>query len=208
MRDVEMADGGVLFDAPDGTLTYQDRGHRYNATSVLTFDMDLHEIEPDYRPVLDRSVLINEATATTADGVEHFYDDTDSIDEYGRHAKAETLATTSGAEGDVWASWNVNAYAEPSPRVPTMTVELAPLSAVMQAAVLALTIGDRISIINHPAQAAGASIDYFIEGYAEALGVGTHRLAFNVSPVSSFDNIFRLDHATLGELDSGNRLGR
>lgn len=208
MRDVEMADGGVLFDAPDGTLTYQDRGHRYNATSVLTFDMDLHEIEPDYRPVLDRSALVNEATATTADGVEHFYDDTDSIDEYGRHAKAETLATTSGAEGDVWASWNVNAYAEPSPRVATLTVELAPLSAVMQAAVLALTIGDRISVINHPTQAAGATIDYFIEGYSESLSTGVHRISFNVSPVAPFDNIFRLDHATLGKLDSGNRLGR
>lgn len=209
MRDVEAVDGGVLFDAADGTLTYQDRSYRYNATSVLTFDASTQEVEADFAPKLDRSTLINEATATTADGYEYTYTDTASQDDYGQHSDSRQLATTSRAEAEGWATWTVNAYSEPASRAPTVSVDITPDTGARQAAVLGLEIGDRVTISNLPAQAASSSQGFFVEGYAETIVEGVlHQLTFNLSPTSPWDSIFRLDDPSLGQLDAGIRLGR
>lgn len=200
MRTVARTDGGALFDAPDGTLTYRGREDRYDETSAQTFDMSAQEVEAGYAPKLDRSTLVNEARATAADGTEFTATDQTSIDEYGRHSAALELATDDYDDVEAAAWWRVNTYAEPEARVPTLAVDLAPLSSVRQAEILALTVGSQITVTNHPSQARATSEDYFVEGWAWEISPDAFRIVFNLSPTGS--PVWIVEHPTQGVLTS------
>jgi len=208
MREVETAEGGVLFDAPDGTLTFHDRSHRYGAASMLTLDVGAGELDPSYAPKLDNFGMLNDVTAATTDGTATARVlDQDSIDTYGPYRQSLELATTNANEPLDRANWLTGNYGEPSTRVPTLTVELAKLTAARQAAVLAVGVGDRITLTNLPDQSDAASKVFYVEGYSERLaGVGgLHTIEFNLSPAAVQD-VWILGDATYGVLDSTTRL--
>lgn len=206
MREVEATEGGALFDARDGTLTFHDRAHRYATTAAVTLDVDAGEVAPAYAPVLDDVALRNDVTATGAGGVTARVVDADSVADHGAYRESLDLATTNPDEPFGAASWRVGNYAEPAVRVPTLTVELATLSPARQAAVLALGVGDKISVTNLLAQSDTSTKSFFIEGYAEAVGSATHTLTFNVSP-AAVDDVWILGDSTYGVLGSTTRLG-
>ena len=203
MQTVETTDGGVLYDAPDGTLTYQARSVRYNATAVLTLDMAAGEVEVGYTPKLDRSALINKLTATLSDGTYSVTaENTTSSDEYGAHGPGDLeLATTSADEAHAAAWWRVNTYGEPSARAPQLGVELAKMSRARQVLVLAVKVGDKITVTGLPSQSDASSKSFFVEGWTETITDSTHRIEFNVSPTTGFD-VWEIEHATFGQYDA------
>lgn len=203
MHKVEATDGGVLYDAPDGTLTYQARTVRYNATTALTLAAGGSEVQTGYAPKLDRSSLINKVTAATTDGTYSVTaENTTSSDDYGVHSPGDLeLATTDADEAHAAAWWRVNTYSEPAPRAPQLGVALAGLAAARQTAILALKVGQKVAVSNLPSQSDAASKSFFVEGYTEAITDSQHRIDFNVSSATGFD-VWEVGHATYGQYDA------
>lgn len=134
MQKVAETDGGVLYDARDGTLTYAARTARYNAATAVTLDASAGQVAASYAPKLDRSSLINEVVATIADGSDPqetvTAKNTTSYTDYGPHHEDIELATTDEDEAHAAAWWRVNTYGEPRARAPQLGVEIAHLPAV------------------------------------------------------------------------------
>lgn len=205
LRDVESTEGGVLFDGRDGRVTFHNRSHRYTAPVAVTLDMEAQQVEADYAPKLDPSTLTNDVTVdnpTTGESARAV--DTASADEYGTVTSSAKSVADSYDPLQQKASWLVASYAEPRPRVPSMTVDLlAQVGGTPSAEdILALTIGSRVAVVNQPAQADTADADYFVEGYSEAIGPESYSITFNLSPAHPSLSAFMIEDATRGELDS------
>ena len=205
LRDVESTESGVLFDGRDGRVTFHNRSHRYTAPVAVTFDMAEQQVESDYAPKLDRSTLTNDVTIdnpTTGESARSV--DAASAGEYGTVTSSAKSVADSYDPLQQKAAWLVASYAEPRPRVPSLTVDLlAQVGGTPSAEdILALTIGSRIKVTNQPAQADATEADYFVEGYTEAIGPESYRITFNLSPAHPSLSVFVLDDADRGVLDT------
>jgi len=206
MRKVETTEAGVLFDAPDGDLTFHDRSHRYAAAAAFTFNVASGNVQPDYAPKLDRSALVNLAQVTNADRtVDVVAEDADSRTTYGDHERTIEVASTNTDEPSRRADWEVGIHGEPGTRVPSLTVELGKFTAANQSTILGLDVGDRIDVSNLMTQAPNSTERFFVEGWTEHVGPGEHRLTFNVSPAAPYD-VWILGDSTYGVLGSTTRL--
>jgi hypothetical protein len=203
MQSIAETDGGVLYDGPDGVLTYVARSARYNATSALTLNASAGQVQVGYAPRLDRSALTNKVTATTTDGTYSVTaENAASVAEYGVHSNADLeLATTDTDEAHAAAWWRVNTYGEPAVRVPQVTVELAKRGASPQAEILGVRVGDKIDVNDLPSQSDENDKPFFVEGYAEIITDSQHFIEFNVSPTDGFD-VWEIGHATYGQYDA------
>jgi hypothetical protein len=207
LQKVAETDGGVLYDARDDLLTYAARSARYNAAAAVT--LTAGQVEASYTPKLDRSSIINEVVATIADGSDPQETvtaiDQDSYDDYGPHRDDIELATTDADEAHAAAWWRVNTYGEPQARAPHLGVEIAHLSTALQASILGLNVGDKITITGLPSQSDASSKSFFVEGYAERIGETAQHFDFNVSPAEPF-NVWILGDATYGVLGTTTKL--
>jgi hypothetical protein len=201
LRMCETAEAGVLHDARDGTLTLHNRAHRYESTAVVTLDMAKQEVEADYRPVLDASALFNDITVTGVTQA-HLVSAT-SIEANGVATASITTISEDEDEPQNLAGWALWQFAEPRTRTPTLTVNaLAQVGKTVDCAdVMAVTLGDKVTVTNHPAQAGATTTSYFVEGWTEVYGPESLTITWNVSPTYAEDNILILDDATYGDFD-------
>ena len=208
MRKVEATDGGVLFDALDGKLSYQALASRYTIASSVTLSFNSHEIGAQVGPRYDSQGLVNDATATYVGGeVRHF--DQGSIDDYGPQQASVEVASTNPDVADAAAGWLVNVYQDPKTRVPALeVVDLTQLDVSKVQAVLGLDVGSKFSTTNWPTQAAASTLDVVVEGYTETITLESHVRAFNVSPASIWADVFTVEDATKGQLDATYKLAR
>lgn len=206
MREVENTEGGLLFDARDGVLTFHARSHRYNTASTLTLSGDVGELVPPLEPRLDDQGLVNDMTATREGGVSARAVDPDSITDYGLYRTSVQLFTTSDNEVQDAANWKIFTASVPQVRIPVAVADLELASSAQKTALLTLEIGDRITLSGLPSQAPAASMDFFIEGYTEQITAVSHRIAFNLSP-ASLSGVWQLDSSTYSVLGSTTRLG-
>lgn len=201
MEEVTATEGGVLFDAGDGTLTFQARTHRYNATSQFTLNAAQDQIEASITAKLDGQQLVNDITATGGSGIVVRVINQSSIDENGIARDTLDLITTSDNEVYDAANWLVQRYAEPDVRLTSVTVDLLNQSSSLVTSLLAAKIGDRITLSNLPSSAPATSIDGFIEGISEVLGAEFYTITFELSPALKFD-VWQLDSASYSQLDT------
>jgi hypothetical protein len=199
MRMCETTEGGVLFDALDGTLTMHNRTHRYDAASLFTLDMAQGEVESDYSPRMDASMLVNDVTITSSVASAHIKDDA-SIEANGIATASVTIADTDDDAPLQYASWAVYVFKDPKIRTPTLSVDaLAQVGKTPNcSAVLAATIGDKVTVSNHPDQAQASTVDYFIEGGTYAIGPESFVVTWNVTPSSPDDLTLIVSDATRG----------
>ena len=202
MRIVEATEEGVLFDGRDGLLTFHARNHRYSAASAFTLNVPTGQVDVGLSPRLDRSAMRNDVSAATSDGtVSARAVNQPSIDDYGPARESLDLATANAEEPFQHASWLVNSYGSPIPRVPQLGVKLANLPSALAQAVLAAGVGTRFTVTGMPSQAESSSQDYYIEGYSERMGPGYHDLSFNVSQAEPFD-VWTVEDPVLGQYDA------
>lgn len=202
MRRVETTEGGVLYDARDGTLTYDGRSQRYTASAAVTLSFDDGEVGADARLSYDRSGLINDATINYAAGSVRSVDAA-SVSAYGPSAVSVDSLAVEDAEAAAAAGWLTAMYAEPRRRVPTLTtVDLTQIDTAKLAGVLACDVGSRITTTDWPDQAPASTLDFFVEGYSEVIELESHTITFNVSPGEIWLDTFVLDDATRGVIGS------
>lgn len=217
LRVVETTEGGILIDARDGDLRLIGRRARYHSTSSLTLNVATGEVAPGYSPTLDRALLRNDVTGTNAASSVGSIDagatvsrravNQSSIDEYGSAGSSIEVAAASSDEPYSAASWIVANFGEPSPRAPSLGVNILRLTPSRQQDVLARFVGDRITVTNRPTQDAGPEADFFVEGGEEAWSPTRASLTWNVSPIGLEDSIVVIDDAVKGQIDAGNYIG-
>lgn len=204
LLDVVHTENGLLFDAGDGTLTFHARGHRYNATSVLTLDAATQQVEADLTPKLDDFGLVNDCTVTTPSGYSTRVVSAASVDANGIYRDDLTLLYTSDYEADDAANWRVASYATPQVRVPGISVHLTLQSSAQVTAVLAVELGSLVTISGLPTQAPASSMDFFVEGYTEVIGSEGQGWVWtaNLSPQLETHSVFEIGHAVYGQYDA------
>lgn len=210
MRQIEVTESAVLYDRRDGRLALSSESVRYAVTPSFTLDMASQHVESDFAPQMDPSTILNDCTVTQVDtGVSARVVDESSRDEYG--LSVGSIEATSDDEAHMLnlASWQVARYAEPSTRVPAVTVDLvAQVGKTPSPATLMLAdIHTLMRVTSQPGQAAATTADYFVEGYTETIGVESYVISFNVSPGEPFTKVFILDDAVRGVLDGTYVLG-
>lgn len=200
MRRVETLEGGALFDALDGTLTFHDRDRRYTATSSFTLDYDAGDIDTaGIRPVLDDQQQTNDMTATNVSAtpiVGHVFDQT-SIDDNGLYRDSVDLVTTDPDEPVERAGWVVNRYAEPITRISDLPVLLDKADTTVAAGVLSARLGTKCTVISLPANAPSATMVLFVEGRTDRITGNDDRVVLRTSPASLWD-VFTFGSSTLG----------
>lgn len=229
LRECESTEGGVLFDGPDGTVRFHSRSRRYTETAAATLDATSDHVGADYAPKLDRSTLVNDATAENpTTGEKARFVGAASSDEYGVAAGSVRMVADSYDPLLQAAAWLVASYAEPRSRVPSLTVDVLAHQGATPSAqtLLGVTAGDVLAVTKLPAQAPdgyaawdlGASAlgsgttlgdgnaSYFVEGYTETIGPESYEISFNLSPTSPTLDTLILDDADRGTLDSDNVL--
>ena len=203
MRVVETTEGGVLYDERDGTLTFHNRAHRYTASSAYTLNMAEQEVEAGYAPRVDLVGLANDVTAQDITGryTAHVFDD-DSIEDNGSATASIETASEDDDEPLNLASWNLLQFKEPAERVPNLEVDaLAQVGKTPNcSAVLATTVGTKITVSNRPSQASSSTVDYFVEGGTATIGPESLKLTFNVSPSAPYDQVLIIDDPVRGAI--------
>jgi hypothetical protein len=200
MEEVAQTEDGVLFDAGDGTLTFHGRDHRFGATSTFTLDCEAGDVGEGLTPTLDDQGVTNDMTASRPSGVTVRSINQPSIDEIGYYRDSIEVLTTSDAEVQDRADWQVNRFGFPRVSIPDVQVDLLSSGAALQADLLDAEIGTRFTIDNLPSQAPATTQDFFIEGITHTIGAEVFTISFNTSAADSA-NVWTLDSATLSQLD-------
>lgn len=200
---------GLLYETLDGGLGFQARTHRYVSSPWLTVDVALDEVRADgFAPTFDDAKLVNDVTVTSRQGRSRYFDQA-SIDAYGSFEKSITSVSFRSDVGDTnfsllqHAAWLVNTESTPRVRFPTLAVDLHKRAATAAAWLAGEPIGSRLRVLHAPSQLGpqAATLDVFIEGYTETIGMFLWQVVANCSPVDPYDRLFKLQDTQLGRLD-------
>lgn len=211
-QEAETTEGGALWQAPDGRVTFRDRHapiQDWNATvSQATFTDDGTATNPQHYTTLDLAyddtLIVNEAEVTWSDGVETARDQT-SIDTYTRQAIQITTALATAPEARDRGDWLLQRYKDPSVR-PERVVLRPAADPRLWRHCLARKIGDRVTVRRKP-QNTGTPIEFdaAIESISHRItdGKNTWETEFGLSPTAVDLGWLILDDTTDGLVDTG-----
>lgn len=202
MQAVTQTEGGALFIAGDGSLTFHDRTRRVAAsTGSAALALTVSDVEHGDLVIGGaKDYLINTVTGSRDGGAIQRAVDQPSVDAYDEYPDDMTLLVLTDAEVLDAITWRKSAYAQPLPRLSSVTIDLFTSPAALQEAVLGLELGDRITIASMPTQAPMAAADLLIEGVREAQAIGSWKVTFNTVPAALF-HAWILDDPVYSVLD-------
>lgn len=220
MQQVNDTESGLLFQTPNGVLTFYDRHYILTSplanTSQATFEdaatSEFFYLIDTFTPGLDNLDLWNEvqvsAQATGASvnpsGALQLYEDVVSQAQYGQrtYPSLTGLLMTSDAEALELAQWVGTHYSNPMPRVRSIRMNNAPNGGVNLPQMLGRGMWDRITVIHHGLQGGTPFVqDSIIEGISHSVTPATWTTTFALSPAETQDYMI-LDSAEFGQLDS------
>lgn len=161
------AENGQHFVDTSGTITFQSRGARYNATTaVYVFGEDVAAGEwpyEDVQPSLDPTQISNivQVTQNSSSQVFTAQDATSQTDYFPRTLQ-RTINVVSTLECQAAAQYLVSRYRQPATRIASMVLHPSANSA-MWPVCLSLELGMRITVNRRPPAAPMTSIPCFVE---------------------------------------------
>lgn len=205
MQDAATVENAPLFVAGDGRLRLRARTIRYNAASTFTLTAD--DLRHDLRFTTDDFGLANDVAYTRTGGATAVRTNAASITANGDYSDQVTLSTSVDAEAAAAADWRIANYSIPVPRLSTVTVDLDfQTSSSVIASVLAAEVGDKFTITGLPPQAPASSVTLFIEGITENLSSDGWSVTFTTSPGTVGQDLWKIEDATYGALDSSHMI--
>lgn len=191
-QKVEESEFGQLFVDKHGNVKFVGRVETTNKTAVATITDDSHyqASDPEYTDELIR----NEATISRADGVAQTYRDQASIDEYLINSYTrDGLFHDSDALSLYAAQYIVNISKDPQLRIQSLTVMPKHDPATLFPLLLALELGDWITIQETPQNVTPAiTHTAVVEGIGLQWSPKSWVFTLNLSPFGT-DAIFELD---------------
>lgn len=186
-QTVTQSDLGVLFASRQNLLTFFGRSHPLSGSGAVEFSDDgtgvaFQGIEADY----DVTLLHNRVSVTRDGGTTQTVQDDASIALYGE-GKPRTLSVTglladSDDQALSMANYLLNLYKDPQYRVSSVTVILNTATDADRQAILALDIGDVVTVTFTPNQV-GDPFSKFcrVEGFAHVIDKPFHTVTVYVS---------------------------
>ncbi|MFI6862649.1 carbohydrate binding domain-containing protein [Streptomyces sp. NPDC050421] len=192
LGEAEQADGGILYEDRDRLqLVYRGRSSLYNQRVALALDyLAKGEVPPPLEPTEDDQKIRNDVTVVRDGGSSSRIQVTEGPLSVavppagvGIYDESVTLSLYSDAQTEGIAGWLSHLGTVDEARYPTITVWVHAAPHLADA-VLALDIGDRLTIANPPAWLPPDTIDQHVRGYTEVLGLFEWSLTYNCAPAS------------------------
>lgn len=205
------SEGGQLFVAKDGKVTFHDYDRRLSGSSAHTFT-DAAGATLGYglgfEPAFDETYLWNYIRATGALGDEtaQVTEDTASQDDYFKLTKTISTQLVSGSDVKQVADRYALRYAQPELRAPALSMQGAGSPTARWPVILDLEVSDRITVTRFTGAADPMSLVQNVEGIRHSCTPGGPWMTSVATSPADTREYFTLNHATLGELNSGNAL--
>jgi hypothetical protein len=204
LGDLAEWEGGNLFIAPDGKVTFRQRSARFNAASQATFgdgpgELPYEDVAFDF----DNTLIYNDVTLDRTGGATvHVEDATSQAHYFGASPLSQTIGVDTDAQATDRANFLLGAYKDPHLRVEAITIRPSSNTALWPHA-LGRKIGDRITVKRHTGSAPDISADFFIESIDHnAPGDGTWTTTWQLSPAGSgVSDFFVYEDATFGYIE-------
>lgn len=198
LREIEQADGGVLYDGETHGLSYETREQRENRAADLTIDATGGELLPQVAPVHDDQRIRNRAYVTRKSAGTFMAEDDDGplgTDVIGTYDTSVTASLYDDNAAVDLAGWIVHLGTIEGYRYPTVTVNLGAHPNLIEDT-LALKPGHRIDITNldsaltsHPGP---STLSLAVEGMTHRLSAMSWTVVFKCSRYDPW-NVIELD---------------
>ncbi|MEW2474603.1 hypothetical protein AB0875_12510 [Micromonospora gifhornensis] len=199
LRDVESADGGLLYEDRLGRMAYQPRISRYNRPVALAASYG--QLSPPLEPTDDDRYTRNDWTLSRSAGGSARHIDERHIARYGRYDDAASINVTARVDLERRAQWRVHLGTVEDMRYPVVTLLLhAPEVEPLLSAWLLCDIGSRITIGDVP-RVLGGVIDQHIEGYTETLTTFTWQVELAGAPTALW-SVLQIADPVYGRVDT------
>lgn len=204
---ISRTEGGRVFIAADGDLTFRNRYETQTTTGALKFADDGTGV-PYYglSVAVGSELLYNRALVNRVSGTEQAADNASSQDAYGVRTLAYTgLLFNSDSDSLNFAQYLVSRYGTPEVRISGLDVNLHALDATQAGNVAGTELGDVIQVVYSP-PGGGTAIDVFavVDRISHEIGPQNHMVSFGLSATAQ---AFTLDSAVFGKLDGDYALG-
>lgn len=200
-RLVEITEQGQLFIAKNGDLTFKNRN--YVPTDIVNFADDGTGVKYQAVGVTYGSELLYNRIEIAPEGLDLIVvDDLPSQATYGISALLLNTIHAFEETSQSMADFLLTQYAQPEYRFEFITVQMSDLTLLEQNSILALELGDLVSIKFTPSRIPPA-----IEEFARVVGVShegsglSHQVELQLASLSTVP--FVLDSDALGVLDDG-----
>ena len=206
-QTIARTEGGRLFMAADGDLTFTSRYATQTVAGALKFADDGTGV-PYFKVAVavGSELLYNRALVTRKGGTQQVADNTTSQDAYGiRTLEYRDLLFSVDSDADNFAEYLVSRYGTPEVRFSDLEVNLHALDATQAGNVVGLDLGDVIQVVYSP-PGGGSAIDRYavVDRIAHDIGPARHVVRFGLSETQQ---AFTLDDAEFGKLDGNSPLG-
>ena len=204
---ISRTEGGRLFMAADGDLTFRDRYETQTTVGALKFADDGTGV-PYYgiQVAVGSELLFNRALVTRVGGTQQTADNLTSQDSYGvRTLEYSNLLFNSDTDSDNFAEYLVSRYGTPEVRISQIDINLHALDATQAGNVIGTELGDVIRVVYSP-PGGGTAIDRYavVDRISHEIGPQMHNIVFGLSKTAQ---AFTLDSDPFGELDGDYPLG-
>jgi len=203
------ADRGILTELKgDSGLAFRTRASLYNQAAGLNLNYTGGQVSPPLEPTDDDQQTRNDITVKRDGGsdvrAQLLTGRMSVLDSgtggVGRYDSQYTLSLAYDSQLANVATWLLAAGTTDETRYPTVTVQIeAPNVTALDAQILDIDIGDRITISNPKTGQTPDTISQIVRGYTEVIEPFSHTVTFNCSPESPYQ-VIRLD--TSYKLDS------
>ena len=204
---IARTEGGRLFMAADGDLTFRDRYETQTTVGALKFADDGTGV-PYYgiQVAVGSELLFNRALVTRVGGTQQTADNLTSQDAYGvRTLEYGNLLFNSDTDSDNFAEYLVSRYGTPEVRISQIDINLHALDATQAGNVVGTELGDVIQVVYSP-PGGGTAIDRYavVDRISHEIGPQIHNVVFGLSKTAQ---AFTLDSDPFGKLDGDYPLG-
>ena len=193
LREIETTDDGFIYDLrADEGLGMRTGRSTWNQDPVLTLDWNAFEVAPPLEPVVDDLNVRNDVTAARRSGgsaravretgplnVSNPADDPEGV---GRYTHQVDVNPFSDLVLPAYAGWHLHRGTVDETRWPAVTIDL---DATPDLDVSSVEIGDRLTIVNMPAEITPDTVSLIILGWTETIGSHRRRITFNCAPESA-----------------------
>lgn len=186
LRDCETCDTGTLWDGETPGVTYTTKRYRESRAPALTLDAARGEIALPFQPAHDDAYRVNRAVASRREGASASYiDNTGPLGAniVGRYDDSRTVDCRDDTALPQYASWMVFQGTVEGYRYPRLSLDLRAHPELLDEW-LALSIGDRIDVVNlsaiHPS-APVETLSLTVEGYEQTITPRSWTVTLNTS---------------------------
>lgn len=204
LQQVELSEGpAALFVGKSGAFTFRDRSYMQTGTSAVTFGtggIPFIDIAVQY----GAETMVNSAAVTWSNGASvggtAVANDLTAQAAYGVMDVAYATLLDTAADAQDLADWIVGRYAQPAYEVDSITVSMDALSTGQRAQVLALELGDVVTVTWTP-NGVGSAITQTlsVDSIEHRATPARHDVTFTLSPTLA---AFVLDSDIFGVLDT------